>query len=73
MNSTTIRFCCQHCGARIKAGAQLGGQRRDCPGCRRTIVVPSPPLEDAAPMLVLLEENDHFCLRPWRRPALVGG
>jgi hypothetical protein len=48
----TIRFHCSGCLARIKAPVQLCGHQRTCPGCRQTVTVPYPTLDDAEPVLV---------------------
>jgi DNA-binding response OmpR family regulator len=41
-----IRFRCPGCGARIKAPAQLLGQTRPCPHCRRPLVVRQEPPDE---------------------------
>lgn len=72
MTTHPIRFLCPQCQARIKAPAQLVGHSRSCPGCRQALTVPRPLPEDAGPVLVLLEEKDHFTLaarlRSWSPP-----
>ncbi len=49
----TIRCRCPACGARIKAPLQMLGQKRACPGCKRTLVIAFPPPEDEGPKLVM--------------------
>ncbi len=46
-----IRLRCPSCDARIKAPAQLSGQWRNCPRCRRLLVIKQKPPEDADPVL----------------------
>jgi hypothetical protein len=48
----TITFRCPGCNARIKAPAELLGQKRQCPGCKTqfTVRVSTPP--DNGPILV---------------------
>src|SRR2546422_9566360 len=62
MKSNAIHFPCPNCGARIKAPLQLNGQRRNCPGCSHTFIVPRLIPEDAEPVLVLVEANDRLAL-----------
>jgi hypothetical protein len=62
MNTRQLHFSCPHCQARIKAPVQLSGQRRNCPGCGHALSVPYTRPEDAGPLLVLLEANEHFSL-----------
>jgi hypothetical protein len=58
MKASSVRFRCPCCRARIKAPAQLRGQRRDCPACGRPFVVPRPATpDDVGPILVLVENN----------------
>lgn len=47
-----LSFRCASCGARIRAPLRMLGDTRDCPGCKKTILVHPEPPEDAAPMLV---------------------
>ncbi len=47
----TILFRCPACNARIKAPAELLGQRRQCPGCQTPFVVRCEPAEDCGPVL----------------------
>jgi hypothetical protein len=67
---TTFNFECPSCSARIKAPVELCGQRRACPSCKRTLLVPHAVPDDAGPMLVLLEESDRYTLSPWQRSVL---
>src|SRR5437899_9384161 len=60
MHSTSIQFCCPHCGARIKAAVHVAGKRRDCPGCSQALTVPRPTPPDSGPMLVLHEREDRL-------------
>ncbi len=62
MQSTTVRFSCPRCRARIKAPLQLGGHNRRCPGCGHGFTIPRPVLVDAEPVLVPLETQDHYAL-----------
>jgi hypothetical protein len=62
MPTQAIRFRCPHCRSRIKAPAKLVGQRRDCPGCKLPFAVPRFMAEDAGPVLVPIEEHDHYTL-----------
>ena len=62
MKSHAIHFPCPNCRARIKAPLQLNGQRRNCPGCSHTFVVPRLIPEDAEPVLVLVEANDRLAI-----------
>jgi DNA-binding response OmpR family regulator len=47
----TVRCRCRGCGARIKAGRQLLGLIRSCPGCHRDLLVQE-ELDDQGPMLL---------------------
>jgi hypothetical protein len=49
--SPKVTFRCPGCDARIKAPAQLWGERRRCPGCGTPFVVRSRPPEDSDPVL----------------------
>jgi hypothetical protein len=49
----TILFRCPGCNARIKAPAELIGQRRQCPGCQMPFVVRHEPPEDSGPVLAM--------------------
>ena len=62
MQNQSVRFRCPKCNARIKAPAELIGQRRTCPGCSESFIVPSDLPEDAGPVLVLQEGEDRFAL-----------
>jgi DNA-directed RNA polymerase subunit RPC12/RpoP len=69
MSAASIRFCCAHCQASLKAPAELAGRNRNCPGCGGQIVVPRRIPEDAGAVLVLLESEERFALiapRPLR-------
>jgi hypothetical protein len=46
-----ILLRCPGCNARIKAPAELTGQRRQCPGCQTPFVVRHEPPEDCGPVL----------------------
>jgi hypothetical protein len=48
----SIRVRCPGCRARIKAPAQLIGQERDCPRCRRPLVVKMCTPEDIGPVIL---------------------
>ena len=37
-----IRFACEHCGQRLKVGAERAGKRVQCPKCRSHSTVPQP-------------------------------
>ncbi len=50
--SAAITFRCPACNARIKAAAQLLGQERACPNCRRRLIVRPQSLRDNGPALV---------------------
>jgi hypothetical protein len=62
MNDSTVRFQCPGCRVRIKAPAQLRGQQKTCPGCKRPLLVPRALPEDVGPILVLLEGENQFSL-----------
>jgi hypothetical protein len=62
MNAASIRFRCPRCNARIKAPAELSGRRRDCPACRRPLVVRRDVPRDSDPVLVLVERDGHCAL-----------
>jgi hypothetical protein len=62
MTSTSIRFHCPGCQARIKAPLQLVGQERSCPGCGDLLLVPPVTPEDSGPVLVLLEQGERLTL-----------
>jgi hypothetical protein len=62
MTSSSVRFHCPRCSARIKAPAQLMGRSRDCPGCSHALVVPHVRPADAGPVLVLIEGEEHCTL-----------
>src|SRR5262245_33413738 len=36
-----IAFCCPHCGAQLKARADLAGQEGPCPGCGQIVHAPA--------------------------------
>jgi len=55
MTSSTIRFRCPWCSARIKAPVQLVGRSRTCPACRHRFTVPRFAADDADPLFVLVE------------------
>jgi biopolymer transport protein ExbD len=44
-----IRFHCPHCGKRLSAPPDRGGDPATCPGCRRRLTVPRPPRPAEAP------------------------
>ena len=48
----TISFRCPGCNARIKAPAELLGQKRQCPGCQTPFVVRIATPPDNGPILV---------------------
>jgi DNA-binding response OmpR family regulator len=50
---SAIRCRCAGCGARIKAPAQMLGQTRACPGCKRSVLIAHAPPEDEGPKLVM--------------------
>jgi uncharacterized paraquat-inducible protein A len=50
--SPKITLHCPGCNARIKAPAEMLGQRRNCPGCGTAFYVRPQPLQDSDPMLV---------------------
>jgi uncharacterized paraquat-inducible protein A len=50
--SCPIHVRCPGCRARIKAPAQLIGQTRDCPRCRKPLVVQMSPPDDSGPVLL---------------------
>jgi hypothetical protein len=62
MNTHAIHFRCPHCRSRIKAPCQLIGQSRACPGCQQPFAVPGVMIEDAGPILVPIEDCDHYTL-----------
>jgi hypothetical protein len=62
MSSLALRFHCPQCHASIKAPHQLSGQRRNCPGCSHSFLVPRRLHEDAGPVLVPVEKEDRFVL-----------
>ena len=47
-----ISFRCPGCNARIKAPAELLGEKRRCPGCNTLFVVRVPTPPDNGPVLV---------------------
>jgi hypothetical protein len=70
MTTSSIRFRCPACRARIRAPLELGGRRRPCPRCREIMCVPLNHAEPARPILVMLEGEERFALRVrQRRPA----
>ena len=70
MPSTSIKFHCPSCAARIKAPLQLRGQTRACPGCSHQFQVPRFSPQDAEPALVLIEGDEHCSLGvAYRRSA----
>jgi hypothetical protein len=70
MNPTSIRFCCPHCHARIKAPVQMIGLGRDCPGCGGGFTVPRPTRDDSNPILIPVETESGCTLRvAYRRSA----
>jgi HEAT repeat protein len=45
-----VKFCCDHCGHKLKASPDRAGQRCKCPRCGQALTVPSsPPPVPAAP------------------------
>ena len=56
-----IRVRCPDCGARIKAPAELLGQRRNCPRCQRRLLIQTKAPDDALPML--LHDDGHVAAR----------
>ena len=58
MNASLIRICCPRCAARIKAPAQLAGQKRDCPRCGQALLVRRVRPRDSDPVLVLIEGEE---------------
>jgi hypothetical protein len=50
--SNAISFRCPGCNARIKASAELLGEKRHCPGCNTPFVVRISTPPDNGPMLV---------------------
>jgi CheY-like chemotaxis protein len=49
--SHLIQIRCPGCNARIKAPAQLNGQKRKCPGCGELLLIQRKPVEDSEPLL----------------------
>jgi hypothetical protein len=46
----TIQFACSHCDTKLKINEKGKGRSVACPSCTQTIVVPSEPVEAAAPV-----------------------
>jgi predicted RNA-binding Zn-ribbon protein involved in translation (DUF1610 family) len=46
----TIQFACSHCDTKLKINEKGKGRSVACPSCTETIVVPSGPAEEAAPI-----------------------
>jgi hypothetical protein len=57
-----IRVRCPACRARIKAPAELIGQRRPCPRCKKSLEVRMSPPDDLGP--VLIDDHSHHHTRP---------
>jgi len=52
---SSIRLRCPGCSARIKAPAELSGQKRNCPGCNRPLLIKTTPPEDSDAVLLAME------------------
>ena len=51
MGSERIRFSCSGCQQQLATEASQAGKRVACPTCRRTLVVPSPAVRHAEPLM----------------------
>ena len=60
MNTQPIRFACTHCGTRIKAPAPLGGRKKNCPLCKKSVTVPKPIGDTVEKSRLVLEESKDF-------------
>ena len=47
----TIQFACSHCDTKLKISKKGKGRSVACPSCTESIVVPSGPAEEAAPVM----------------------
>lgn len=55
----SIVFQCNHCGKKIEAPDKLAGKRGKCPKCRQALEIPTPAIDDDAPLtLKPLDEEE---------------
>jgi hypothetical protein len=48
-DDSMIRFCCEHCGHKIRVKDKHAGNRGKCPKCKTILTVPKPQVNGAGP------------------------